>query len=260
MRSTFAELARRSKTLHHFGWLMVLLYALAGVMYFVDDTRIMGINAWIKPMKFALSIAIYSWTFGWLMGYVTDEATRRRIALGLVITMTAEIVLIYFQAFRGTTSHFNISTPADGIIFGVMGVFILLNTLLNAYTLWIFLRGPVSVTGTLLLAWRAGLTLFVLGGISGGWMVQILSHTVGAPDGGPGLPFLNWSTVAGDIRSAHFVSLHGLQVLPLLACAIEKLRPQVAKAGTALAVTAYALLCITLHALAWQGIPVIALH
>jgi len=258
LKRSLAELASRNPSLYWFGWFNVALFLIAAFMYFADSTLIMGINAWIKPMKFALSITLYTWTFGWLLVYSLHPTANRVITIGLIVTMTVEVVLIYVQAFRGTTSHFNVHTALDGSIFGIMGIFIMLNTLINLYAVIIFVFGKTTLSGPDLLAWRAGLLLFLLGGISGGWMVGQLAHTVGAPDGGPGLPFVNWSTVAGDIRSAHFATLHGLQVIPFITFMLSRLNYPMAPRLTVIAIILYSTMCMGLHLLAWRGIPVIA--
>ncbi|HEX2277176.1 MAG TPA: hypothetical protein VHN13_08580, partial [Candidatus Tectomicrobia bacterium] len=44
----------------------------------------------------------------------------------------------------------------------------------------------------------------------------LMSHALGVADGGPGLPFVNWSTEGGDLRTAHFSGTDALAGQPLM--------------------------------------------
>ncbi len=228
----------------------------------LDDRTVLGIDPWIKPTKFAVSIAVYTATVAWLIGMLASPARRRRISAWLAGTMFVEILFISIQSARGVPSHFNQTTPGDGLIFSVMGLAIAVNTGFMVYLFVLLGRGAdlapayqtrrVFVSGV-----RLGILLFVAAGIEGGFMSAILRHTVGAADGGPGLPFLNWSTRAGDLRVAHFVGLHALQVVPLVAWLLERSGNSRALAWTRAVAGAYGLGFTGVLVIALAGIPIV---
>jgi hypothetical protein len=106
----------------------------------VDPRVIAGAPAWLKPFKFATSTAIYSLTLAWIFGWLSDwPRVRRVVAWTTAIVFVLEVAIIDAQAWRGTTSHFNVSTPLNATLFLIMGVAILLQTLVSlsvAVALW----------------------------------------------------------------------------------------------------------------------------
>jgi hypothetical protein len=50
------------------------------------------------------------------------------------------------------------------------------------------------------------------------------SHSVGETDETKRLPLTSWAKTGGDLRIAHFIGLHALQILPLIGFLFRKLR------------------------------------
>jgi hypothetical protein len=223
------------------GFVMAADLVFTSVGLVVDHRVITGVPAWLKPAKFALSTMIAGWSFAFCIASLRAWP-RLAGALDwiLALALAIEIALIDMQAARGTTSHFNLATRFDSAVFGVMGVSIACIWLaMLVLTVLLFRQ---SFAGS---AWgwslRLGMVLALIGTGSGGLMTTPNSrqladahasgrltiaggHTVGAPDGGRGLPVTGWSADHGDLRIAHFVGMHGLQVLPLLAWWIGRRR------------------------------------
>lgn len=229
----YRELHRRNRLLAYAGLAHLGLFVLFLGLSLIDSRTVMGINAWTKPMKFALSIAIYLWTVGWFLEYLKKyPRSVRIISWGVAITMIIEIVCIAIQAGRGVQSHFNFSTALDATIFAAMGNAIGVNTLLIVWMTVLFFVGKTNLSFSYLLSIRLALLLFLFGSFVGAMMIGQASHSVGVVDGGAGLPFVNWSTKGGDLRIAHFVSIHSLQIIPFFAYKIEQQNRQHSRTWT----------------------------
>src|SRR5262249_4951115 len=143
---------------------------------------------------------------------------------GISICMLTEIACIAAQAARGTTSHYNVTTPLDAAIFSTMGGMIASNSVFALVLLILFFVRTLEVPRSYLWGIRAGLVIFLAPSGIGGVMIAHGSHSVGVKGGGPGLPIVNWSTEGGDLRAAHFLGLHALQALPIIAFRISRHR------------------------------------
>ena len=256
--------------------LMAVTAVVTAVLAIVDPVQISGRNGWLKPLKFALSIGIYAVTIAWLLDRLPERRQRIGRISAVVITaaLVIEMVVIVGAVAAGTTSHFNVSSPLATALWSTMGTAIAvvwLVTVVLAALLW---RSPDDAARQL--AVRAGLVIGLAGMAVAflmtsptpeqldGYAGVVGAHAVGVADGGPGLPLLGWSTTGGDLRVPHFVGMHALQALPLLALDLElasrrvpALRaPRTRTRVVALAAAGHAVLvgALTLQALA--GSPV----
>jgi hypothetical protein len=213
---TFRDLFKWSPALAIAGWIHVVFLAGALIALPLDHRLILGIDPWVKPIKFDISSLLFLWTMAWYLGQLPATKKVRRLGWAIAISITVENVLISMQSARGTTSHFNDASVFDIAVFGMMGTFIVVNTVAVVWTLVYYFRDAPVLSTALLAGARLGLILFLLSSADGFVMVAHRAHTVGGPDGGPGLPFLTWSTKFGDLRWAHFIGMHGLQMLPVI--------------------------------------------
>ena len=189
-----------------------------------DERTLMGINVWIKPLKFALSIGSYILTLGYLITLYPYSAIKKHIIRNATsITLLFEMAIIGFQAARGVQSHYNTSTYFDGILFQSMGFLIAVNVLIMILFIIDTLRLKLTTSRGMRYAILMGWTIMLFGSWAGGQMIAQMGHTVGMADGGEGLPLINWSTVAGDLRAAHFFGLHAIQIIPLFALGLKRL-------------------------------------
>ncbi len=256
MNSFLAELKTRNSTLFYFG-LACLIAALACIVLLVtSNTMVLGINAWIKPMKFFLSTVFFSWTMGWYISYLNEPRTTTIYNWVLITTFMFELIYITWQAAKGELSHFNISSAFHGMMFSLMGIAITIITAWTGYIAFLFWRKPFpQLTESYVWGIRLGLLLFVVFAFAGGLMAARLSHTVGSVmETTEGLPVLNWSRESGDLRIAHFFGMHALQVLPLLGYFIVR-----TKRSIILISILYAAIVTALLLQALKGVPLIAL-
>jgi hypothetical protein len=235
------DLVRRTwdenKPLTITGILMLVSFAATLIGILVDPRIITGQPAWVKPSKFAISIAIYSFTFVWMLSFLRGFPRVKWALAWITVSMFwVEFVLIGGQALRGTSSHFNATTPFDAAVFSIMGTAITILWFAAFFLAILLMRQQLEDRA---FAWS--LRLGLVGAIIGMAMAFAMTsptpeqletmdgfvgnvagtHSVGVEDGGPGIPYLGWSTEAGDLRVAHFIGLHAMQAIPLLAMALS---------------------------------------
>ncbi len=221
---TILATVKKESPILYFIVIIHLIMAIGSLIgFFIDDRVVMGVNTWIKPLKFTISGGIYILTVGYLITLYPFSRTKKNIINTIVSwTLLFEIGIIVFQGARGVQSHYNQNTLFDGLLFTAMGILIAINVLIMVFFIIETIRLKLKTSRPIQVAILMGWIIIVVGSWVGGQMISQMAHNVGVTDGGEGLPLVNWSTIGGDLRIAHFFGLHGLQILPIFAFFLSK--------------------------------------
>jgi hypothetical protein len=255
-RPILAELDARQPALARAGWAMlaVLLACLAAMAF--DTRTINGVSVWVKPAKFATSLLAWFWTLAWAWGALSPAARTGRVARAILWTTLAaglfEQGWITWRAALGGPSHFA-TDPLGAVMYNLMGAGALaLVAAAAALGLLVLRRGDAAQPRPWLLAVGLGLVIAgVAGGVTGVSISALGGPRIGGTPGDAGnlAPFF-WSRDGGDLRVAHFLGIHAMQVLPMLA---------LLGAGVAtvwLGAAGWTALSVLAYGLALAGVPI----
>ncbi len=210
-------LRHRNEVLFYFGSISFLMALGCFFLVYLYPIKLQGASAWYKPFKFWISSGLLAYTMGWYLHYLGQGPNIKWYSWGLVFLLLVEDIYISFQASKGTLSHFNKTTHFHEFMFGVMGLCAVAIALWTAYFgLLFFTQSLPQLEPAYLWGIRLGIIVFVVFALEGLVMGARLAHTVGAADGAEGLPIVGWSRKHGDLRIAHFLGMHALQIIPLV--------------------------------------------
>lgn len=220
-----------------FGFAALTAFALVAVL--VDDRTLLGEPVWLKVLKFAFAFTAYSFTLAWLIGHMS-RARRFGWWTGTVFAALSviEVGMLVMAAVLGTYSHFNTSEDlANRVLQASFGYGIPIMFAANlAIAVAVLFQRVSDRVATAVVRW--GLALSTLGMAAAFALVQHEervvedaygnevtlggAHGIGDPDGN-GMFLTGWSTTGGDLRVPHFIGLHAIQVLVLVAVVLSAL-------------------------------------
>ena len=262
-RAVAAQARARLPGLWWGGWLVLALSVPLLLLGWWDARTLLGVSVWSKPWKFHVSVALHLLTLAWFAALLPHTPQRakgmgRMTAVALACS-ALELGYITWRAARGEASHYNIATPLAGMMYAAMGVGAVLLTACAGWLGWVTLRAR-DFTGSPVLQRGVGLGLllgFVLGTLAGAYVSAQTGHHVGGSlTDAQGLPIVRWSRDGGDLRVAHFIGLHAMQVLPGVAwLAARFAAPGPAHLGLGGFALAYTVLTVFSFAQALAGRP-----
>ena len=211
----FGELRKRNLFLFWFG--VFNLFAALFVFSIWGFDKNLSYSL-LKPIKYFLSIGVFSWSTAWAIYYLYPKKLRSFYSWTIISTMFFHNGIILLQTLRGVSVHeYNNLLPLDSLLFNLMlGCMSLFFLCILILTLHFFFQDKIATSQHNTWGIRMGLVILLCSSMIGGWMLFRMSHTVGGNEGSAGLVFFNWSRRFGDLRVALFFGVHAFQIIPLV--------------------------------------------
>jgi len=216
----------RGERYQRFTYIIGLFLIIAGLFHVIplafSGFAWNGAVSFRKPIVFGLALGLNAWSFAWIMTYLPKlKKTSWTILIIYLTASILEFIPITWQAWRGLPSHFNTLDPLSAFFWMIMGNAVIgLVITVVAMTFWgmFWLKAPSNYK----IAIKVGLLILLFGQGLGGWIISNAAITGGEnpeallqQEGG----FEDASTYgeAGNMKLPHFLALHAVQFLPLLA-------------------------------------------
>lgn len=204
-----------------FGLALTMLLAMAptGFAALVDQRQFLGIDVWVKPLKFEFALFVYFGTLAlfalFLPAGTTGKAWYRRFADAVTLAALVEMIWIGGASALGTASHFNTS-PLGAVVYPLMGIAAtLITTASTVYAVQIARNPDTGLSPAVKEALVLGLALVLpLTLVTAGTMSGMGTHGIGGAADAAGLPLMGWSRDGGDLRVAHFFATHAMHFVP----------------------------------------------
>jgi hypothetical protein len=228
VRGFFRELDATDPVLSRLGWALLLVVPVLAMLAMSVPAGSGAVNPWIKPIKFSMSFSTYASTVSLLLLALRIPKWQLTLARRAIATSVAfEILSLATQAWR-SAYHLSGQSLVDTSLAQMTNSMVMVNTAIVCWMLALFCANRVHtdrIDWPMISAIRYSIMIFLAGNAIGGFMLARGSHTVGVADGGPGLPFVNWSVIGGDLRIAHFIAIHAIQIVPLFAYILSQMSP-----------------------------------
>ncbi|TDD81634.1 hypothetical protein E1293_18205 [Actinomadura darangshiensis] len=212
MRAFWTSGRKAERAAYAVGAALMLSGLLHLVVFAVDGGPWTGPVSWRKPVTFGLSFGLTLVTIAWVSSFVRLGDRARNVVLGVFAAdCVVEVALITLQAWRKVPSHFNEETAFDTVVTRMLaaGGGILVVTLVTL-AVASFRRNPETAP-SMRLAVRVGFAALLFALASGAAMI---ARGVTKVESGDQQAAYH---IVAALKPAHFVTMHAILVLPLLA-------------------------------------------